>query len=280
MDTVAYCLERCGGPGAPADHATAFLPLDRRQAVLALLALHEELRRSSRTTPESGLLPARLGWWAEEIGRLHAGRPEHPVTQALQASPSPWLSTEAAARWVEAHGVHGERRRFADWPSLRDAATALVEPLSVALTRALGAPPNVAPGVVGLLATTELVAGIAGFRPDAERDRLNVPTDMLQAAGATPARILNGDDGAALARAMSTLAEQIRSYQRSVFRGLDPRPEIAPALVLSGLSIALLGELERDGLAVWHQRTVLTPLRMAWLAWRIRRLPRFSPAAG
>ena len=82
----------------------------------------------------------------------------------------------------------------------------------------------------------------------------------------------------------------------------DPEPELPPkgflafvwrattglrgyiglmALLSAGTSIydallfALLGEIERDGFHVLHQRIALTPLRKLWLAWKMQALGRF-----
>jgi hypothetical protein len=56
-----------------------------RPALEALAALDRELTRAVHASAEHNVAHARLGWWREELGRLRAGQPLHPVTRQLHA---------------------------------------------------------------------------------------------------------------------------------------------------------------------------------------------------
>ena len=45
-----------------------------------------------------------------------------------------------------------------------------------------------------------------------------------------------------------------------------------PGLMMAAIYRNLLREIEKDGFAVLHQRTSLTPLRKLWLAWKVQAL--------
>jgi hypothetical protein len=56
-----------------------------RGALEALATLDRELTRAVHASSEHSVAHARLGWWREELGRLRAGRPLHPLTRQLHA---------------------------------------------------------------------------------------------------------------------------------------------------------------------------------------------------
>ena len=56
-----------------------------RRALEALAALDRELTRAVHASSEHSVAHARLGWWREEVERLRAGQPLHPVTRQLHA---------------------------------------------------------------------------------------------------------------------------------------------------------------------------------------------------
>jgi 15-cis-phytoene synthase len=47
-----------------------------------------------------------------------------------------------------------------------------------------------------------------------------------------------------------------------------------PGLMMASIYRTLLGEIERDGFQVLHQRVSLTPVRKLWLAWKVQALGR------
>ena len=73
---------RAAPPASPRGLALIFAPRDSRPALTALYALDVELSNASRIV-EHAVAHARLDWWQEEIARLSAGLPLHPLTRAL-----------------------------------------------------------------------------------------------------------------------------------------------------------------------------------------------------
>lgn len=74
--------------GSAAYYAHLFTPPERRPALTALFALHREFEELSARQGEPALTQVKLQWWDDEVRRLAAGEPRHPVTTALAGEPS------------------------------------------------------------------------------------------------------------------------------------------------------------------------------------------------
>lgn len=60
-----------------------------RRALSALFAVYLEIREIPVECRDPGVAEVKLRWWEEEIGALYAGRPRHPLTQALASHLGP-----------------------------------------------------------------------------------------------------------------------------------------------------------------------------------------------
>ncbi len=69
--------------GSAAYYALLFTPSEKRAAVTALFALHQELDEITIRRGEPAVAQVKLQWWDDEIRRLAAGEPRHPITQAM-----------------------------------------------------------------------------------------------------------------------------------------------------------------------------------------------------
>jgi len=74
--------------------AWLYSPAAARDGTRALLAIEREILASTREGLDHSVAHARLGWWQEEAGRLHAALPAHPAgielrNQFLAAGLSP-----------------------------------------------------------------------------------------------------------------------------------------------------------------------------------------------
>jgi phytoene/squalene synthetase len=76
--------------------AEVFVPKQQRDTVLAWMALLQELTDAAwgGSDPRPG--EAKLGWWVEELQGWQRGMRRHPLGQALQKFPAPWLQLAAA----------------------------------------------------------------------------------------------------------------------------------------------------------------------------------------
>ncbi len=76
----------------PADtdlyYSLIFADTSRRAGGFALHALAAEIDAIQRSVSDPGIARVKLAWWHEELTRLDAGRPRHPLTCQLATATS------------------------------------------------------------------------------------------------------------------------------------------------------------------------------------------------
>ena len=89
MNPAEHCELEVAHPGSIHYYALLNASADSRPRYCACFALQRELMglRSPQFGPE--VKQAKLGWWASEVEHLIAGKPRHPVTQAMQLAHIP-----------------------------------------------------------------------------------------------------------------------------------------------------------------------------------------------
>jgi phytoene synthase len=272
MTPDEYCRQRAAASGSSFYYAFLFLPPERQRAILALYAFCREVDDVVDECTDPQLARTKLAWWRTEIGNLVAGKPQHPVTRALEP--------HRAAFGVDA----GKLNQIVDGVEMDLLQTRYLD--FAGLERYC----HLVAGVVGLLA-----AGIFGYRnertlqyaralgiafqltniirdvgEDARRNRIYLPMEDLRAFGVTAADILGARSNEQFVRLMQFQAQRAESFYASALAALPPEDRRAqrPGLIMAAIYRKLLEEIERDGFQVLKQRTSLTPLRKFWIAWK------------
>jgi len=80
-----YCQDKAASSGSSFYSSFRFLSPARRLAITALYAFCREVDDVVDECPDAEVAAAKLVWWRQEVERLFAGQPEHPVTRALAA---------------------------------------------------------------------------------------------------------------------------------------------------------------------------------------------------
>lgn len=205
-----------------------------------LYAIDAEIAAAVRPGVEHAVSHAKLAWWRGEVDRLTAGRPEHPLCQALfrAAGPSP--------RYVRLH----ERLSAADL-ELVGFAPAGVEELDALLARSHGALQALA---------AELLAGRAEAALAAYGDALGRGLGLAEQLTRSDAPLLGTlERGALNARAAAALACARAALPPTLARAQ------AHGLVRAALAAARLAHLARG------RRAPPSPIPQLWLAWRTAR---------
>jgi 15-cis-phytoene synthase len=272
MTPDEYCQQKAAASGSSFYYSFLFLPPERRRAITALYAFCREVDDVVDETGETQLAAAKLAWWRSELANLYAGRPQHPVTRALQEHKDKFaLTAERLNQIIDGMEMDLTQTRYLDW-------------------RALERYCDLVAGVVGLLA-----AGIFGYRnprtleyarnlgiafqltniirdvgEDARKNRIYLPMDELKRFNVPAADLLNAKETPQFKALMKFQEERARGFYESALAALpaEDRRAQRPGLVMAAIYKALLAEIERDGFRVLAQRTSLTPLRKFWIAWR------------
>ena len=84
MTPEEYCQNKAASSGSSFYYSFLFLPPNRRRAIMAFYAFCREVDDVVDECSDPQLAATKLAWWREELDRLYAGQPQHPVTQALK----------------------------------------------------------------------------------------------------------------------------------------------------------------------------------------------------
>src|SRR3954468_19023198 len=96
MTPEQYVQQKAAASGSSFYYAFLFLPPPRRAAITAFYAFCREVDDVVDEVSDPGVAHTKLAGWQSEVVQSFAGRPSHPVMQALMPS-------------VEAYGLQQEQ---------------------------------------------------------------------------------------------------------------------------------------------------------------------------
>ena len=272
MTPDEYCQQRAAQSGSSFYYSFLFLEPERRRAITALYAFCREVDDVVDECEDPTLAASKLAWWRQELAALYAGRPGHPVTQALAPLlPRFPLPEEQLQEVVDGMEMDLTRSRYEDYRTLQLYCHRVA-------------------GVVGLLAAEifgytdrrtqkyahelglafQLTNIIRDVGEDARRGRIYLPREELDRFGVGEADILQSRHTEPFRALMQFQAE--RAYARydaamATLPAADRKAQRA-GLIMAAIYRTTLDEIARDGFLVLDRRTSLTPLRKLWLAAR------------
>jgi phytoene synthase len=272
MTPDEYCQQKAAQSGSSFYYSFLFLPLNRRRAITALYAFCREVDDVVDECQDPQIAATKLAWWRQELAKLYAGEPEHPVTRALLPVLAEFnLPQEQLLEIIDGMAMDLQQTRYLDFKAL-----------SLYCYRVAG--------VVGLLAAEifgyqerktqkyahdlgmafQLTNIIRDIGEDARRGRVYLPVDELKRFDVSVADILNARHSDNFRCLMEFQIERAEHYYEQAMSELPAADRKAqrPGLVMAGIYRTLLDEIKRDGCQVLTQRTSLTPVRKLWIAWR------------
>ncbi len=273
MSPDEYCQEKAAKSGSSFYYSFLFLPPERRRAITALYAFCREVDDVVDESSESSIARIKLAWWRTQIDEMFKGKPDHPVTRALQ----PHLQTCSITRErllavIDGMEMDLDQTRYLDWPGLRKYcwhAAGVVGELSAGVF-GYGDPKTlVYAEKLGL--AFQMTNIIRDVGDDARRGRIYIPVNDMQKFEVKASDILNGEYSDRFSALMKFQTDRARTLYREAMENLPESDRRAqrPGLMMAAIYYALLDEIERDNWQVLHQRISLTPVRKLWLAWKV-----------
>jgi phytoene synthase len=272
MSPDEYCQQKAAASGSSFYYSFVFLPPERRRAITALYAYCREVDDVVDEMQDPAVARAKLAWWADEIGRLYAGDPQHPVARAL----APHLAVFGIRRdslllVLEGMAMDLQRNRYLDYATLArycHNVAGVVGELSAGIFGASDERTYEYARKLGLaLQLTNIIRDVG---EDARRGRVYLPLDELRRHGVRVDDLLAGryvDGYLPLMRSQAQRARDVYAEALASLPAADRRAQ-RPGLIMGAIYATLLDEIEREGFRVLHQRVALTPLRKLWIAWR------------
>jgi phytoene synthase len=278
MSPETYVQEKAAASGSSFYYAFLFLPPPRRAAITAFYAFCREVDDVVDEVSDPGIARTKLAWWSAEVAQAFAGKPSHPVMQALMP--------RAADFGIEQHHLQSviqgcemdlEQTRYLDFPGLAKYCHLVAGVVGEVAARIFGQTQDQTTAYAHKLGLAfQLTNIIRDVGEDALRGRIYIPVSELQQFDVKAHELLNrkySDRFTHLMHFQAQRAHQLYDEALALLPPVDWRAQ-KPGLMMSSIYRTLLREIERDGFQVLHQRTSLTPLRKLWLAWKVQALGR------
>lgn len=275
MTPEQYCEKKTARSGSSFYYSFLFLPPEQRRAIMALYAFCREVDDVVDECSDPALAQTTLQWWREEIARLYAGTPQHPVTQALQTAIARYnLPQEHFQEIIDGMAMDLSQTRYATFKEL-----------SLYCYRVAS--------VVGLMAATifgyedrhtlkyahdlgmafQLTNILRDVGEDAARGRIYIPADELARFGVSEDDIRAQRMSGGMQELLRFQAERARNYYDKAFAHLPTadRYRQRSGLIMAAIYLSTLDAIEQQGYPVLERRVRLSPWRKLWIAWRTAR---------
>lgn len=278
MTPQQYVQDKAAASGSSFYYAFLFLPPPRRAAITAFYAFCREVDDVVDEVTDPGVAQTKLAWWQAEVAQSFAGRPSHPVMQALMPCAAEFgLQQEQLQAVVQGCRMDLEQTRYLDFAGLQRYCHLVAGIVGEVSARIFGQTEEATTRYAHTLGLAfQLTNIIRDVGEDAMRGRIYLPVDELQQFDVKAHEILNrkySDRFAALMRFQAQRAHRLYDEALALLPPADRRAQ-KPGLMMASIYRTLLREIERDGFQVLHQRIALTPLRKFWLAWKVQALGR------
>ena len=273
MNPHEYCQQKAAASGSSFYYSFLFLPKPKRLAITALYAFCREVDDVADECTDLNIARTKLAWWRAEIANLYAGNPQHPVTQALQASVRDYnLAEEHFLEIIDGMEMDLDQNRYRDFKELQLYCYRVASVVGLLSASIFGySDRRTLKYAHDLGLAFQLTNIVRDVGEDARRGRIYLPLEELAQYGVSEDDILQGRETDNVRRLLEFQVERAEDYYRRAFEELPEadRRDQRTGLVMAAIYRTLLDEIRAGGCEkVLNQRVSLTPLRKLWLAWK------------
>lgn len=270
MNPHDYCQDKAAQSGSSFYYSFMFLPAERRRAITALYAFCREVDDVVDECHDPALAQSTLEWWRQEVDRIYAGTPTHPVGQALQEVLGGFqLPREQLLEIIDGMAMDLAQTRYADFKALQLYCYRVASVVGLLAAEIFGYQDRRTLKYAHDLGMAfQLTNIIRDVGEDARRGRIYLPVEDLQRFGVPAKDLLEARHSDAFRELMAFQAARAEHFYDQAFAQLPKidRKTQRPGLVMAAIYRTLLREIAADGFQVLDRRTSLTPLRKVWLA--------------
>ncbi len=279
MTPEQYVEQKAAASGSSFYYAFLFLPAPRRAAITAFYAFCREVDDVVDDAVDLGVAATKLAWWSTEVAQAYAGRPSHPVMQALMPHTGVYgIAQHHLQSVIEGCQMDLEQTRYLDYPNLQrycHLVAGVVGEVAAAIFGQTQVQTTTYAHTLGqALQLTNIIRDVG---EDAQRGRIYLPVNELQRFDVKAHEILKRVPSERFQALMAFQAQRAHALYDEAFAmlpGADHRSQ-KPGLMMASIYRSLLREIEAQGFPVLERRVRLTPLRKLWLAWKVQALGRF-----
>jgi phytoene synthase len=270
MTPDQYCQDKAAASGSSFYASFRFLPQDKRRAITALYAFCREVDDVVDECTDAHVARTTLNWWRTEVAAIYAGKPQHPVAQALVPVVKKFnMAQEHLLELIDGMEMDLDQPRYADFKSLQLYCYRVASVVGLLTVEIFGYTDRQTLKYAHDLGIAfQLTNIIRDVGEDARRNRIYLPMDELQQFGVTAADILNAHESENFHKLMAFQIERAQRYYRQAFDHLPAvdRKAQRTGLMMAAIYQATLNELIASGCHVLKERVSLTPTYKLWLA--------------
>ncbi len=267
----AYCQEKAAASGSSFYYSFRFLTPDRRRAITAFYAFCREVDDIADECRDTGVARTKLAWWRDEVVRLYAGTPTHPVMLALHEAVEPFhLPQQAFEQIIDGMEMDLGRVRYADFKALRLYCHRVAGVVGEVAALIFGISDRITLNYANKLGLAfQLTNILRDVGEDARRDRIYLPREELARFNVSEDDLLHArtsENFRDLMEFQYQRAEQTYAEALALLPATDRKAQL-PGLIMAAIYRALLQKIRNGEFQVLDRRMSLTPLRKLWLAW-------------
>ncbi|HUW39194.1 MAG TPA: presqualene diphosphate synthase HpnD [Rhodocyclaceae bacterium] len=270
MSPDRYCQQKAAGSGSSFTASFLFLEPERRRAITALYAFCREVDDVVDECADPDLARVRLDAWRAEIEALFAGRPGHPVTQALAGATARYhLPKERFLEIIAGMEMDLTQNRYADFAALELYCYRVASVVGLAAAEIFGyRDAQTLDYAHDLGLALQLTNIIRDVGEDARRGRIYLPQDELARFDVPEADLIDGRHSERLQLLLEFQIERAAGYYQRALEQLPraDRKAQRAGLVMAAIYRAVLEKIRREGCRVLDRRTALSSPRKLWLA--------------
>lgn len=236
-------------------YAFLFMPRERRRAIYNVYA-YCRLIDDVVDGPESVADKERaLRDWRRELDQaFFEGHPDHPIAKGLQEAHLRFgLRYEDALAVLQGCEMDLHKTRYDTWEELEEYCYHVASAVGLLCIALFGCTEQKSRDyAVHLGLALQLTNILRDIGEDAARDRVYLPQEELEAHGLTDADILAGTPSRAASALVATVAARARAEYQKAQAALTraDRRALLPAEIMGNIYLALLDEVQGQGLAV------------------------------
>ena len=260
-------------PGSTLYYAFRRLPDHHRLPCLGLFGLYYELRGLLFSHSET--VYVQFAWWYEELERMLAGKPRHPVTQAI--SPWQYISEARPLDWMTKLEPLLGVSHFNDEQELLEFCVAAGAPVSAALRLLSDTETDKSLAINDFLIRMAVAYTLVDFLQNLGkylRDGIvPIPRSELAPSCTRASELLAADNTPTFFKVMQTQYNRVENTLTAASAKLSANqiPKQYVALMIAEIHKAILREIQRSNYDVVKNYIDITPLRKAWIAWNTYR---------
>jgi phytoene synthase len=278
MTPEQYVQQKAAASGSSFYYAFLFLPPPRRAAITAFYAFCREVDDVVDEVTDPGVARTKLAWWQAEVAQSFAGKPSHPVMQALMPCVHAFgLEQGQLLSVIRGCEMDLEQTRYLDFAGLQRYCHLVAGVVGEVSARIFGqTQPQTTAYAHKLGLAFQLTNIIRDVGEDAMRGRIYLPVDELQQFDVKAHEILqrkHSDRFVALMRFQARRAQDLYQEALALLPAADRRAP-KPGGRMGSNYRTQLREIDAEDVRGLTQRISLTPVRKLWLAWKVQALGR------